>query len=158
MTVDQVVAESPHNHPSRCCCELAARELTSCPACGWPSLYRQTCSNCGWRAYADPIRCPICPEHAATAPSSEGPDCIGRSGIEYSTLNSERLWAELKARPDCEHGYRATDSCPGCDAEEDARRFVEEALHAATAGSAGSWQTVAGILADEVLRLRAVGP
>lgn len=35
-------------------------------------------------------------------------------------------------------------------------RFVDEALAAADSGSAGSWPTVAGYLADEVRRLRAL--
>lgn len=33
----------------------------------------------------------------------------------------QRLWAEIQARPDCRHGYRSTDSCPGCDADEEVR-------------------------------------
>lgn len=41
-------------------------------------------------------------------------------------------------------------------AVDDDRELVEQALHAADGGSAGHWPTVAGILADEVRRLRTI--
>lgn len=41
---------------------------------------------------------------------------------------------------------------------DEERGFVETALAAVDAGNAGSWPTVAGYLADEVRRLRAVRP
>ena len=51
---------------------------------------------------------------------------------DFEQYHAQRM-AELEAKGDCPHGYRYTDSCPGCDhdeeiqAEHDARRARRDA-------------------------------
>lgn len=71
MTTAPTVAESPHNHPPRCCCQP-------------PGINRTK-------------TCPSCPEHG-DRPGIECPQChqeAGRPHTEYCTLDPERVWADV---------------------------------------------------------------